>query len=83
MTPFTGTRDDFERLAPRGLVLKGFSVFSSFFLYYGDDHFRYSRSSTLPTDADVIRGAWDAFDDATIRLFIYRYPTYTIYRRHP
>lgn len=81
MTPFTGTRADFERLAPRGLVLTARMFTTPFYLYHADGEYRYSPTSTLRADAEPMDGAWRAFRDSC-QLFIYRQPTTRLYRRH-
>lgn len=87
MTPFTGTRSQFEALAKRGLIL--YETTYRFYIFYASSNYYYCPVSGFPSapitgpvieDSQILRGAWNIFDDPNNHLAIYRQPC-ILYKR--
>lgn len=92
MQRFTGTRTDFERLAPKGLVLAGTNTRdnSRFLLYHrGATYYFLNVHSFDPTFnrhsglllSSPIDGAWRAFTEDHFTLEVLQRPSFPLYRR--
>lgn len=96
MTRFTGTADDFKRLAPQGLVLYGDDYGSHFFLFYENGEYRFYglppsyphnppsrfvRAELIPHKIEVLSEAWRLFTYNNSEVRFYIMPLPTLYRR--
>lgn len=96
MTRFTGTADDFKRLAPQGLVLYVDDYGSHSFLFYEDGEYRFYRLSPshphnppsrfiraelVSHKIEVLSGAWRLFTYNNSDVRLYIMSRPTVYRR--